>query len=224
MRSLIRLVLVVAVLLGLPLLTASLWSGPLEHWFATWRESPPPAGWLVVALVAVLAADILLPVPSGPVITLAGGQLGVALTASAAWLGLMLGGVAAFAVTKRWGPAVAARFAAPEELENLRTTAREHDVWLLLVTRPLPILAEATVLLCGALDTRWSRMLWTLAVGNAAVATTFAVLGSQAEEHEWMATALVLSIVVPLAGTWIVRHRIRRRAEMNEGTAGGRGP
>ncbi|MCO6047200.1 VTT domain-containing protein [Aeoliella sp. ICT_H6.2] len=214
MRSLIRLVLVVAILLGLPLLTVSLWSGPLEHWFEAWRQSPPPAGWLVAALVAVLAADILLPVPSGPVITLAGGQLGIALTAASAWVGLMLGGVAAFAVTKRWGPAVARRLAAPEELDNLRATAHEHDVWLLLVTRPLPILAEATVLLCGALDTRWSRLLWTLSVGNAAVATAFAVLGSQAEEHEWMATAIVLSVVVPLAGTWVVRHRLKRRAEV----------
>ncbi|WP_442483411.1 TVP38/TMEM64 family protein [Aeoliella sp. SH292] len=212
MHSLLRLVLVVAVVLGVPLLTAALWNGPLERWFAAWHDSPPPTAWIVTALVGVLAADILLPIPSGPVITLAGAELGVPVTAVAAWLGLMLGGTSAFAITKRWGTRLAERFAAPEDLANLRTSAREHDVWLLLVTRPLPILAEATVLLCGALDTCWSRMLWTLAVGNAAVALAFAFLGSQAEEHEWMTVAIVLSIVVPLAGTWLVRQRLKRRS------------
>jgi uncharacterized membrane protein YdjX (TVP38/TMEM64 family) len=210
MRTLLRLVGLVAVVLGVPLLTAVAWSGPLEHWLEAWRQSPPPAGWLAAALVLVLAADILLPVPSGPLITLAGGQLGLGTTVIAAWLGLMLGGLVAFAVAKRWGASLAERFAAPAELSNLRATAREHDVWLLLVTRPLPILAEAAVLLAGTLDTRWSRLVGALAVGNAAVALAFAVLGKQAQEHEWMLMAIVLSIVVPLAGTCIVRRRMLR--------------
>lgn len=203
---------VVAVLLALPLLTVSLWSDPLEGWMASWRESPPPAGWLAAALVVVLAADILLPVPSGPLITLAGGHLGLAMTAAAAWVGLMLGGIAAFAITKRWGGSLAERLASADDLKNLKTLADEHDTWLLLVTRPLPILAEATVLLCGALDTCWSRLLWTLAIGNGVVALAFALLGSQAEEQEWMATAIVLSIVAPLAATLVVRQRMRQRS------------
>lgn len=210
MRSLLRLVGIVVVLLGVPLLTAVAWSGPLEQWIQQWREAPPPAGWLAGALVLVLAADILLPVPSGPVITLAGGQLGVPLTVLAAWLGLMLGGLLAFAAAKRWGSALAERVAAPAELASLRGTANAHDVWLLLVTRPLPILAEAAVLLAGTLDTRWPRLLGSLAVGNAVVAVAFAVLGSQAQQHEWMLIALVLSIVVPLAGTWVLRQRMTR--------------
>ena len=212
MRSLVRLVGVVAVLLGIPLLTMVVWSGPLEAWLENWNETPPAAGWLAVALMLVLAADILLPVPSGPLITLAGGHLGVAMTALAAWLGLMLGGLVAFAVAKRWGQPIAERLAAPDDLANLRGAAREHDVWLLLVTRPLPILAEATVLLTGTLDTRWRRLIGSLAVGNAAVALTFAMLGSQAEEQEWMVTAIVLSIVVPLAATWFVRREVLRRS------------
>jgi 3-dehydroquinate synthase len=210
MRSLLRLVGVVTILLGVPLLTAAAWSGPLGHWFEGWREAPPAAIWLVVALVLALAADILLPVPSGPLITLAAGQLGMPTTALAAWTGLMVGGLAAFAVAKRWGVPLAGRLAAPADLANFRTTASEHDVWLLLVTRPLPILAEAAVLLAGTLDTQWPRLIASLAVGNAAVAVAFAVLGQRAEEHEWMTIAIVLSIVVPLAGTWMVRQVVRR--------------
>lgn len=210
MRSLLRIITVIAILLGVPLLTAALWSGPLEQLFARWQQSPPPAIWLALGLIAVLAADILLPVPSGPVITLAGGQLGTLPTTAAAWTGLMLGGIAAFAITKRWGRPLAERLAPPDELGRLRDAARRHDVWLLLVTRPLPILAEATVLVCGTLDTSWWRLLWTLAAGNAVVALAFALLGSQAEEHEWMMVAIVLSVVVPLAGTWMLRQRLKQ--------------
>jgi len=208
MRSLLRLLGIVAVVLGVPLLTVALWSGPLEASLAAWQTNPPPAAWLVGGLIALLAADILLPVPSGPLITLAGGQLGAPLTAASAWLGLMLGGLLAFAAAKRWGVALAQRFADRAELARLQGVAREHDVWLLLITRPLPILAEATVLLVGVLNTSWPRLIASLAVGNAVVATTFAALGQQAEQNEWMLVAIVLSVVVPLAGTWLVRRRL----------------
>lgn len=216
MLPFIRLLTLITILLALPLLTVSLWSGPLENWIESWQDTPPSAGWLATALVLVLAADILLPVPSGPLITLAGGHLGVPLTAMTAWLGLMLGSVAAFGITKRWGGKLARKLASPEDLATLQAMADKHDTWLLLVTRPLPILAEATVLLCGALDTRWSRLLWTLAIANAAVALTFAALGQQAEQQEWMTIAIVLSIVVPLAATQLVRQRIRSLMQHQE--------
>ncbi|MGI9455170.1 MAG: TVP38/TMEM64 family protein [Aeoliella sp.] len=209
MRSLLRIVLLVTVVLVLPLMTVALWSGPMEDWLEAWRESPPPAPLLATALVLLLASDILLPVPSGPLITIAGSQLGVVLTAAAAWLGLMLGGVVAFTLAKCWGRPLAERFAAASELASLRKIADQHDVWLLLVTRPLPVLAEATVLLAGVLDTRWRRLLWTLGIGNAVVAVAFAVLGQQAEQNEWLAIAVVLSIALPLAAAWAFRRRFQ---------------
>ncbi|QDU58894.1 TVP38/TMEM64 family protein [Aeoliella mucimassa] len=219
MRLLVRLVGVIAIVLAIPMVTALFWSGPLESLLERWQAEPPSTGWVAGLLIALLASDILLPVPSGPVITLAGGQIGVLPTAIAAWTGLMLGGLAAFAVAKRLGPAVTRRLASPEDLEGLKSTARQHDAWLLLVTRPLPILAEATVLLCGTLDTSWPRLLWTLGIGNAAVATAFAVLGQQASEQEWMFMAIVLSVVVPLAMTWVVRHRWLKQQRRNERVA-----
>ena len=220
MRSLVRLVAVVAVVLGLPILTAPWWSGPLQSQIEQWQQHPPSQAWLATGLILVLASDILLPVPSGPVITLAGGQLGAASTAVAAWFGLTLGGVMAFAVAKRLGPAVTGRFVAPQDLPGLKASGREHDAWLLLVTRPLPVLAEATVIVCGTLDTSWHRLLWTLGIGNAVVATAFAVLGERANEQEWMLVALVLSVVVPLSLTWIARRRWLQRQESSKASSG----
>ncbi|MEM9512629.1 MAG: VTT domain-containing protein, partial [Cyanobacteria bacterium P01_E01_bin.48] len=139
------------------------------------------------------------------------GQLGIATTAIAAWLGLMLGGLLAFAVAKRLGPAVTERLILAADLDGLKSSARENDVWLILVTRPLPILAEATVLVCGTLDTSWRNLLWTLAIGNAVVAIAFAALGQQATDQEWLLIAIVLSVMLPLALTWIVRARWLRK-------------
>ena len=210
MKAFLRILLVVVVLLVLPLVTVAARQGPLESQLAEWKQSPPSSLMLVLLLIAALASDILLPVPSGPLITLAGGQLGVAVTAIAAWLGLMLGGLVAFAIAKRWGHAAAAKFASADELQRLVQVARKHDVGLILITRPLPILAEAAVLVAGVLDVEWRRLVASLAVGNAVVAVTFAALGQQAAEQEWMAIAIVLSVVLPLALTWFVRMRMKR--------------
>lgn len=64
---------------------------------------------------------------------------------------MTVGGMIAFALARRWGRPLAERFAGAEELSELEDTASTHGTWLVLLTRPLPVLAEAGVLLVGTL-------------------------------------------------------------------------
>ena len=215
-RSLVRLTLLVAIVLAVPLVGFAAWAGSLEEWLALWRENPPSPLLLAGILVLLLASDILLPIPSGPLITLAGAQLGGVFAAAAAWLGLMLGGVAAFGLAKRYGRPFAERIASPEDIEALRHVAKQHDVWLLLITRPLPVVAEATVLLLGLLRTGWPRLLGSLGVGNGVVAVVFALLGEYANQSEWLAIAVILSIALPLAAGWVGRKWLIRSTSQSK--------
>lgn len=213
MPKLVRPLLIMTVIVALPLVGAALLAGPLGmfslgDWVAELRTTPPERGELLALLVLLLAGDILLPVPSAPAITLVGAYAGWPAAALAAWVGLTLGGGIALLVTRVLGQSVVERLVRPEELTALRASTDKHGAWLVLVSRPLPIVAEAVLLTVGLIEPRWWRTFATMALGNAVVAATLAWLGERAEANEALALGIVLSIVVPLAATWYVRRAL----------------
>ena len=74
---------------------------------------------MFVIVTAVLASDVFLPVPSGPLSTLAGSQLGFLLGTAASTLGMTLGGMVAFGLARLWGWPLAERLASVEHLHSM---------------------------------------------------------------------------------------------------------
>ena len=158
-------------------------------------------------MAAILASDVFLPVPSGPMSTLAGSQLGFVAGTAVSTLGMTLGAAIAFALAKAWGRPLAARYCSSEQLAELESACTEHGVWMLMLTRPLPVLAEACALLVGALQMRWRQFLLTVTISNFLIAATYSWLGQQAARYGWLPMALCASVAVPLLITWWWRRR-----------------
>jgi uncharacterized membrane protein YdjX (TVP38/TMEM64 family) len=208
-RSLLKPLLLVTIVLVLPLAILAFHGEAFSAALASWRADPPPAGALALAVVAILASDVLLPIPSGPVSTFAGSQLGVALGTAASALGMTLGAMVAFALARRWGRPLAERFSSPQALADADQACREHGPWMLALTRPLPILAEATALLLGALQMPWRTFLPPVIASNVAIAAAYAMLGAQAAAQGWLPLALAASVAAPLAVAAFIRRRWR---------------
>lgn len=209
MRQWVRLVGLVAVLLAVPLLVAAAWGQLLADDIALWQASPPADVVLSAVVIGVLASDLLLPVPSGPVMTLAGAQLGTLPAVVVTWLGLMLGSTIGFALGRYGGRPLLARFVSDRDLADLDAAGSRHGVWVLLVTRPMPILAEASVIVAGMMRTPWWTFLATVAFGNLLCALIFCTLGDYAAANEWITVALFLSVVGPVLLLVAVRHGVR---------------
>ncbi len=204
---LIKPLLLVAVVLVLPLVAIALWGESFGSIVQRWQESPPSPLIMAAAIVAILAADVFLPVPSGPVSTLAGSQLGFLLGTATSALGMTLGAALAFGLARRWGRPVAEHFSSPEQVAELEDACRQHGPWMLILTRPLPVLAEACALLVGALQMTWQKFLPTVLVSNLVIAATYSALGQQADRYGWLPAALCASVALPLAFAWWWRGR-----------------
>ncbi|MEX2171638.1 MAG: VTT domain-containing protein [Pirellulales bacterium] len=211
MQQWVRLVAVVAFLLAVPLLVAAAWGQLLADDIARWGASPPPDAVLSVVVIGVLAADLLLPVPSGPVMTLAGAQLGTLPAVGITWLGLMLGSTIGFALGRYGGRPMLTRFVSRRDLTDLDAAGSRHGLWVLLVTRPMPILAEASVIVAGMTRTPWWPFLAVVAAGNLICSLIFCTLGDFAAANEWITMALFLSVVVPVLLLVTVRHWLPRK-------------
>ena len=194
--------LLITVVLIAPLLLLALWGEAFASLAERWQTDPPAASTMALAIIGILASDVFLPVPSGPIATLAGSQLGIVAGTLVSALGMTIGAVIAFALAKLWGRPLAEKYSSATRLAELETACTDHGVWMLLVTRPLPILAEACALLVGALQMRWQQFLPTIIVSNLLIAATYATLGQQAAAYGWLPIAVCASAALPLLVTW----------------------
>jgi uncharacterized membrane protein YdjX (TVP38/TMEM64 family) len=161
----------------------------------------------VVALgtVAILATDILLPIPSSGVSTVAGAQLGILPATAASWLGMTLGAIGGFWLARMFGRPLAERLSSTEDLAHMDAALRRYGAWILVATRALPVLAEAAVLFLGATRLSWRRFLPAVMLSNLGIAAVYSVLGHFARSQGELPLALAASIALPLLAATMAR-------------------
>lgn len=210
MRDLLRPLLLVVLALLVPIVPF-LGFGPwLEGRIEGWLDPPPPPGMVAHATVALLSTDVLLPIPSSVVSTVAGAQLGIALGTLASWLGMTIGAAAGFVLAKAFGRPLASRLSSADDLARLDAVTRQYGAWILIVTRALPILAEAAVLLLGATGLPWRRFWPAIMLSNLGIAAVYSVLGHLARGGGQMPLAIAASIALPLLATTMARRLLPR--------------
>jgi uncharacterized membrane protein YdjX (TVP38/TMEM64 family) len=196
--------------IAVPVVPWLLWGARLDHVVAAWLDPPPPPALLAAAEIGVLAADILLPVPSSLVATLGGASLGLAAGTACGWLGLTIGSLAGW-----WLGRTAGRrgVASLDDREQAVLNARQRTLGplLVVVSRPLPILAEAVALMAGAAGMPWQTFLAAAAPANLAIAFAWSLagtLGQAADSLQWVALAAVAVPAAVAAVAAVRRHDV----------------
>ncbi|MFM9025026.1 MAG: VTT domain-containing protein [Planctomycetaceae bacterium] len=221
----LRILLVLAVLaIAVPLVPFLLVGARLDHAVGARLDPPPPPATLAALEVGVLAADVLLPVPSSVVATLGGAVLGVAGGTACAWLGMTLGAAAGWALGRLAGrPALAGIDAA--DRAALARHERRLGPLLVVLTRPLPLLAEAVAILGGATGMPARTFIGWAAAGNLAVALAWSLAGAHGARADAVQWVLGAALVVPLALACLAMRRpFGRDAGVDSSALPGRAP
>ena len=138
-------------------------------------ESQPYVGAALV--IAALAADIVLPVPSTIIGAFSGAVLGIAGGTLATWAGLMLGCVLGY-----WlGRAIVTPLpdgARPGPEPHAPRRASHLGPVMLAATRAVPVLAETTIITAGAARMDFGQFLLVTVPANLLVAFAYAGMGS----------------------------------------------
>ncbi len=205
MQSILRPLIVITIVLLVPIVPFLFFGARLEAWFDDWAQRTTAPETIAMCVAGLLATDIFLPVPSSLVSTFAGATLGTLMGTAACWAGMSIGAILGFAVARRWGRPLAERFSRPEDLERMAQASRRYGPAVLIVARALPVLAEASVLLMGIHLLPWKKFLPAVLLSNLGIALAYAAFGTVAQQHEWLALALGISVAVPLLFTSVAR-------------------
>jgi uncharacterized membrane protein YdjX (TVP38/TMEM64 family) len=181
--------------LGVPLLTDP-------------RASLRGLGSLAAPLgVGLLIADVVLPVPSSLVMIALGALFGIALGTALSFVGTLGAALLGFALGRRGGPLLERLVPAEERARANALLDRWGDM-AVVVTRPVPILAETVAILAGASTMTWRRLTLATAAGALPGSLIYAIAGATAATLD--STAAVFGLVLAISGVfWLVGRRLK---------------
>ena len=166
---------------------------------------------VAILSVSLLIADVFIPVPSSLVMVLNGALFGVlpgsALslfgTLGAAWLGFYLG---------RLGSPWMKRWVSEEQLAQANTLLEKWGIIAIIVTRPVPILAETTVIAAGASRLTWRQITAATVAGSLPMVVLYAIAGATAATFNEALISFGLVLVIA-AGVWLMRRWLQKRIQ-----------
>lgn len=124
------------------------------------------AGWMAGALgVGLLALDVVLPIPSNLVMIAHGALFGVVIGTLLSLLGSMLAALAAFWVGRRGGRLLTL-LAPADERAHANAILERWGLLAIMVSRPLPLLAETILVLAGASSMSWRTAMLATFLGS----------------------------------------------------------
>jgi uncharacterized membrane protein YdjX (TVP38/TMEM64 family) len=200
---------ILAVVFGVILVPFLLFGQASESRIEGWLDVDGSRATVAVVIVGALTLDVFLPVPSSVVSTAAGALLGLWLGAVVSTVGMMLGCILGYWAGGQFGTPLVSRIVDRRDLEDVQAQFRRNAGWTLTLTRPLPVLAEASVLLAGLSALPVARFLVITSLANAGISTLYAMAGAKAREGPWFLLAVFASCALPAAAFVIRRGRPR---------------
>ena len=160
--------------------------------------------------VALLVADVVLPVPASVVMVAHGALFGAVLGSAISMVGTLGAFGVGFALGRWAAPVVASGVPEGGHLEADRLVSRWGHV-AIVVSRPIPILAEAVAFAAGTSSLRWRSSLGAAALGSLPAAAAYAAAGTAASSSDGTALFIVVG-GLPLGAIVLVMRWQRRRS------------
>jgi uncharacterized membrane protein YdjX (TVP38/TMEM64 family) len=179
---------------------------------STWLAQGNASGWATAAaILGLLALDVFLPVPSSIVSTGAGVLLGFWRGAAVIWIGMTLGCLLGY-VFGAYSAAPARRLVGADGLSRAGKVMDRYGLFAIVICRPIPVLAESSVVFAGLVRSPLVPFLWLTALADLGIALAYAAVGAfSMQAGSFLLTfagALALPGVAILAGkVWLGRRR-----------------
>lgn len=162
--------------------------------------------------VGLLLVDVVIPVPSSIVMTAQGALFGFAGGTALGMIGSVGATLVGFAAGRR-GSRLINRYVGAGDRDQSRSLLNRLGPLAIIVTRPLPILAETTAIVAGSTSMTWRQAVKSALIGCLPAAAIYSAAGAFASD---VATGLLVFLLVLLLATlfwaigWIVERRLVR--------------
>lgn len=155
--------------------------------------------------VGLLTSDVLVPLPSSLVMVTNGAVFGLFYGTILSLLGGIGSAILGFALGRRGSPLLS-RYITAEEHSRAEALLSRWGLVAIIVTRPIPILAESVVILAGTSSIGWCQMILASSIGLLPIALLYAATGAFAASIGNGMIAFALSIVMAGVFWWATHY------------------
>lgn len=208
LRWLIIAVGLIALIVG-PFL---LWGPAIESWATQVLANSQSRPFIGALIVGLLAADVVIPVPSSILSVIAGTVFDWRIAAPLVWAGMTLGCVLGYALGAAAVQGGARSFIGDAEFERARRVAGTAGPAMLIFARAVPVLAEASTIAAGAARMHFATFFISTSAANAAIALAYTAVGATAAASGSFVLVFVGLTLVPAIGYAVVQGARRRSA------------
>lgn len=195
------------VILLLAVLVPFILMGPqIESYVAQALSAAAPNPWIAVAIVCILLLDVLLPVPSSLVLVASGMFFGFAVGTLVGFAGLCAGCIFGYWIGANCGHWLLRPFVTKAEESQAAGLLQTRGLMLLASVRAVPVLAETTTVMAGALGLPFIPFLRITSMANLGVVIVYAACGAYAVSEGSFMLALAASMFLPVFG--ILFHKL----------------
>ncbi|HUG21542.1 VTT domain-containing protein [Piscinibacter sp.] len=168
--------------------------------------------WAWAMGIALIWADLVLPVPQTAVIAALGIIYGTLLGGVLGSLGLITGGLLGYGLMLTSARRFAQRIVGPRSLNKMERLFDRGGAWAIILTRSLPYsVPEAMVFLAGLAGMPIRKFTAALTIGSVPTAFAFAAIGAGWADQPLV--ALAVSYVLPILLLPIALYLMRLRAQ-----------
>jgi uncharacterized membrane protein YdjX (TVP38/TMEM64 family) len=186
----------------------------LEQFAKHYLAGPGSDGLAMVIAGLLLAGDPVLPTPSSVVATLLAAKVGFVAAAITNAVALSLACVFGYWLGRGGGHAL--RRVGRELPPGLVQWIQRGGLVAVLLCRPVPVLAEASLILAGAAGHEPRRLLAWCCATQVLLGTAYAYAGSGWGHGEWQGVAVFAgSVLIPLGGAAVVAASMLLSARRN---------
>ncbi len=153
--------------------------------------------WAWALGIALIWADLVLPIPQTAVIAALGITYGTLLGGLLGTVGLVTGGLLGYLLMLTSARRLVQRFVGPRSLHKMESLFDHGGAWAIVVTRSLPYsVPEAMVFLAGLAGMPMRKFTTALIIGSVPTAFAFAAIGAGWADQPIL--ALLISYVLPI--------------------------
>jgi uncharacterized membrane protein YdjX (TVP38/TMEM64 family) len=168
--------------------------------------------WAWALGIALIWADLVLPIPQTAVIAALGIIYGTLLGGLLGSLGLITSGLLGYGLMLTSARRFAQRFVGARSLHKMERLFDRGGAWAIILTRSLPYsVPEAMVFLAGLAGMPIRKFIATLTIGSVPTAFAFAAIGAGWADQPIL--ALTVSYVLPLLLLPIALYLMRLRGQ-----------
>ena len=193
-----RWLILTLLLLAVILIPFAMFGDRIEGWAQDFIETATHHPLTTAGVLGgLLSSDILLPIPSSIVSTACGKLLGFGIGTLTSFAGMTLSCILGFLLGKGAGGKAGSRLVGEGELERLEGLHQRFGAWIIVITRPIPVLAEAAVFLAGMGHMETRQFLIMSSLSNLGVSLAYAAIGAWAAEMNSFLVAFAAAMLLP---------------------------